>query len=94
MTSMLGDSEWFSVTTNRPSMRLWTAILRRAMASCVQPSKLVLLDLCEMVTGQRPSSPRGAVDRLRNAEALDGSEAELLKGLVGVSNERGGTPRT
>jgi hypothetical protein len=49
----------------------------------------LLLDLCERVTGQRPGSPRGAIDRLRSAGAIDGEEADLLKGIVGVSNDRG-----
>lgn len=49
----------------------------------------VLLELCHEATGRRPSDPRGAADRLRNAEFLDGDEAALFKGLVGVSNDNG-----
>ena len=49
----------------------------------------LLPGLCEEVTDRRPSTSRGAIDRLRNAAAIDGDEAELLKGVVGVSNDRG-----
>lgn len=52
----------------------------------------VLLDLCENITGHRPGHPNGAIDRLLNADELDGDEARLLKGLVGVSNDRGAHP--
>ena len=49
----------------------------------------LLLGLSEGVPGRRPGSSMGAIDRLRNAGAIDGDQAELLKGIVGVSNDRG-----
>ena len=49
----------------------------------------LLLRLCKGVTGRRPGSSKGAIDQLRNAGAIDGDEADLLKGIVGVSNDRG-----
>ena len=33
--------------------------------------------------------PKGTVDRLVNAATLDGDEAQLLRGLLGLSNRRG-----
>lgn len=48
-----------------------------------------LLELCSRLTGQTVNDPKAAVDRLRNAGHLDGDEAQLLKGLIGVSNNRG-----
>jgi len=49
----------------------------------------LLIDLCVQATGGAPSSARGAIDRLRNSGCIDGSEADILKGVVGVSNDRG-----
>jgi hypothetical protein len=48
-----------------------------------------LLELCHRVTGQYAADPKGAVERLRQRGALDGDEARLLTGLVGISNARG-----
>lgn len=49
----------------------------------------LLIDLSNRTTGGSPSSARGAIDRLRSSGHIDGSEADILKGVVGVSNSRG-----
>ena len=49
----------------------------------------LLLEVCARTTGRQARGSAGAVDILRDGEILDGSEAQLLKGLVGVSNDRG-----
>jgi hypothetical protein len=42
--------------------------------------------------GNSIRDPRGAIDGLRNRHELDGDEAKLLAGLIGLSNERGAHP--
>jgi hypothetical protein len=49
----------------------------------------LFIDLAEEAVAQRPRDPKGAIDRLRNAAKLDGDEAALFKGLIGISNQRG-----
>jgi hypothetical protein len=45
--------------------------------------------LAESSTGRRPSDAKSAADVLRSNNVIDGDEANLLKGLAGVSNQRG-----
>ena len=49
----------------------------------------LMLSLCEEFTGMRPSTARGAAEKLRNKGHLDADEATLISGLAGISNERG-----
>jgi hypothetical protein len=49
----------------------------------------LLIEVCTEETGKIAKDPKGAVDRLVNAAAIDGDEAQLLKGLLGLSNKRG-----
>lgn len=49
----------------------------------------LLIEVCAEETGKTTKDPKGAVDRLLNATTIDGDEAQLLKGLIGVSNKRG-----
>lgn len=49
----------------------------------------LLLGLSARAARQQTVDPRAAVDHLRRAEVLDGDEARLLTGLIGVSNARG-----
>jgi len=55
------------------------------LRSCLED---VLLGLASR-DGKTTSDPRNAVEMLRAAGRLDGDEAKLLRGLVGVSNQRG-----
>ncbi len=55
------------------------------LRSCLED---VLLDLVTR-QGKTTSDPKGAAEMLRAAGRLDGDEARLLQGLVGVSNQRG-----
>jgi len=48
-----------------------------------------LQTLCEQITGSRAADPRGATERLRTHGDIDGDEAKLISGLVGMSNDRG-----
>ncbi len=56
------------------------------LRSCLED---VLIQLCGHVLGESAGDPKGAIDKLRSNGAIDGDEAILLKGLVGMSNERG-----
>lgn len=49
----------------------------------------LLIELANEETGKLSKDPRGAIDRLLNFDVIDGDEAQLLKGLVGISNQRG-----
>lgn len=49
----------------------------------------LLREMYLRATGQDVADPRGAIDRLRSANYLDGDEAKLLQGLVGISNANG-----
>jgi hypothetical protein len=55
------------------------------LRSCLED---VLLDLATR-HGKATTDPKGAAEMLRGAGRIDGDEARLLQGLVGVSNERG-----
>lgn len=49
----------------------------------------LVTEICTRATQQRARDPKGATDKLRNAGLIDGDEANLLKGLLGMSNQRG-----
>jgi hypothetical protein len=49
----------------------------------------LLIALAKEETSKSSKDPKGAIDRLFNAKVIDGDEAQLLRGLVGLSNKRG-----
>lgn len=47
---------------------------------------------CAEKTGKAGRDPKGCVDRLVNAKVLTNDEAQMIKGLVGISNTNGPHP--
>lgn len=86
------EHEGFDVTLSHYQQAVASFVDGRLEASNGQLRSALeafLLEVCARTTGRHARGPGAAVDILRESEILDGSEGLLLKGLVGVSNDRG-----